>query len=62
MIYFKLILISGKDEVIQVLLNAGAEINHQDYKGNTPLHYASLYGNLWERELRLCLLIPILIY
>jgi ankyrin repeat protein len=27
-----------------ILINAGADINHQDSLGNTPLHYSSQNG------------------
>lgn len=44
-IILKIIINSGRDEVILILLNAGADVNHEDNLGNTPLHYASKNGN-----------------
>jgi Ankyrin repeats (3 copies) len=37
---------SGSDEIVNILLNHGANPNTQDKNGNTPLHYASEYGHL----------------
>jgi len=30
---------------VQVLVVAGSDVNHRDYRGNTPLHYAVLHSN-----------------
>ncbi|KAM3142373.1 hypothetical protein pb186bvf_005530 [Paramecium bursaria] len=35
----------GKDEVLLILINAGADINHQDLFGNTALHYGVKNGH-----------------
>ncbi|KAF3199711.1 hypothetical protein TWF191_000927 [Orbilia oligospora] len=37
---------AGNDASINILLDAGADINAVDPLGNTPLHYASAYGHL----------------
>ncbi|CAD8088941.1 unnamed protein product [Paramecium primaurelia] len=34
----------GKFETLQILVNLGANINHQDIHGNTSLHYACKYN------------------
>jgi ankyrin repeat protein len=35
----------GRDEVILILINAGADINCEDYLKNTALHYAAKNGH-----------------
>lgn len=36
--------IRGFELIFQILINAGADINHQDINGNTSLHHASING------------------
>ena len=36
---------SGQDEVLMILMNAGADINFQDTSGNTALHYGCKNGH-----------------
>lgn len=35
----------GKDKVANMLINNGANVNAQDKKGETPLHWAAKFGN-----------------
>jgi len=35
---------STRDEV-QILVDAGSNVNHRDHRGNTPLHYAVLFSH-----------------
>lgn len=44
----------GHDEIAQVLLNAGADINTQDANGNTGLHLATMNNSTRLIELLLC--------
>jgi ankyrin repeat protein len=37
--------ISGELLLCEILLNAGASVNSQDFEKNTPVHYASLNSN-----------------
>ena len=37
----------GQLTIVKRLLEAGQVIDCQDEKGNTPLHYANMYGNLY---------------
>ena len=43
-LYITLLTYSGHDEVLLILLNAGADVNHEDSNGNTSLHYVSKNG------------------
>jgi ankyrin repeat protein len=43
-LYLILVRFSGHDEVLLILLNAGADVNHEDSHGNTSLHYVSKNG------------------
>jgi len=36
--------IIGDETICQILLNAGADVNKQDFQGNTPVHYAAFYS------------------
>ena len=33
-------------EVVEKLIQAGADVNEQDWRGANPLHYASGYGRV----------------
>ena len=35
-----------RNEVVQLLITEGADPNITDKDGNSPLHYAALYGNI----------------
>ena len=41
---FELIFVRGHDEIANILINAGSDINLQDLSGNTSLHYAVLHS------------------
>ena len=43
----------GSDKLVGLLLSSGADINRQDMKGNTALHYSIIYKNYRVME---CLL------
>jgi ankyrin repeat protein len=45
--------IRGHEEVMQVLITAGCEINHQDLKNNSALHYACLFNHIRAVEVLL---------
>ena len=38
--------IFGYTKIIEMLAQAGADINHQDNHGLTPLHYTNIYNNM----------------
>ncbi|KAK6829839.1 hypothetical protein PG987_010423 [Apiospora arundinis] len=41
---------TGRAEVVQLLIDAGAQVDGQDEEGCTPLHYAALAGDLFLVE------------
>ena len=41
----------GQKEVVEKLIEAGAEVNKEDRSGNTPFHWAVLYGQKEIAEL-----------
>ena len=50
---------NNQKAILKVLYKFGVNINEQDYKGNTALHYANMYGSassdrsVFSREFRL---------
>lgn len=46
---------TGNVESVQILLRAGASINHRDARGRTPLHYAAMGGKkaMYQAMIRL---------
>ena len=44
----------GSDKLIGLLLSSGADINKQDFKGNTALHYSIICKNYKVMEYLLC--------
>lgn len=37
--------ISGNEEIAEFLIKNGANVNHENYAGETPLHISAIAGN-----------------
>lgn len=46
--YFRLINVSGKESIMQILIENGQNVDSQDNDGSTPLHLAAEFGMYTE--------------
>ena len=42
---------AGRKEIVELLVDAGADVNAKSEKGTTPLHYATVFGHREVAEL-----------
>lgn len=43
----RLISLSDHTNIVRMLIDAGADVNHKDKNDNSALHWAIFGGNLW---------------